>query len=241
MNPTVIIDEEFKALIPPSSAEEIDLLTKSVIGQGCHDALKVWHTSDGDVLLDGYTRHGICSKYGVEFDIKPVDVSTREQAREWILRNQLGRRNLSPAEISLLRGRLYNQLKGEQGGDHKSKCQSDTLINAADELAAEHGVSPETIKRDGKLAEAVDVLKETEPDIEEQVLSGGVSRADVVAKSQGKPPVRQSTPESKPIDIKVIGQKFLEDVGTVLAERPEAKPSLIRMLEELLAQLRATT
>ncbi|HOX15830.1 MAG TPA: hypothetical protein PLP18_06860 [Smithellaceae bacterium] len=59
--------------------------------------------------------------------------------------------------MSLLRGRRYNRAKKNHGGhgDQKSGCQNDTP-NAADRLAKEHGVSPATIKRDGKIAAFLD-------------------------------------------------------------------------------------
>jgi hypothetical protein len=88
---------------------------------------------------------------------------------QWIIANQLGRRNLHPDAASLLRGRLYNMRKltkaeaGAIGGS--SKYQSDTCSkDTADALATEFGVSAPTIKRDGAFAEAVDILSEHEPD-----------------------------------------------------------------------------
>jgi hypothetical protein len=66
--------------------------------------------------------------------------------------DQLGRRNLTPDQMSVIRGR---QDGGH--GDQKSEYQNDTP-NAAEALAREHGVSPATIKRDGKKAELLDAL-----------------------------------------------------------------------------------
>lgn len=56
--------------------------------------------------------------------------------------NQLGRRNLTPDQTHVIRGRLYNRTKktkveaGAIGG--VSKGQNDTLINQAEVLAASH-------------------------------------------------------------------------------------------------------
>ncbi|MGD0093969.1 MAG: hypothetical protein ABSE73_29015 [Planctomycetota bacterium] len=58
------------------------------------------------------------------------------------LSKKLARRNLTPDAAALLRGRRYNRTKGKQGGDHKSKCQNDTLISTAKVLAAKHGERP---------------------------------------------------------------------------------------------------
>ena len=42
---------------------------------------------------------------------------TREEVLDWIDTNQLARRNLSPDQAALVRGRIYNRAKGGQGGD----------------------------------------------------------------------------------------------------------------------------
>lgn len=59
---------------------------------------------------------------------------------------------LTPDQMSILRGRRYNRLKKGQGGDHRSKSQSATLIDSSQWLAKEHGVHRATIIRDGKRA-----------------------------------------------------------------------------------------
>ena len=53
----------------------------------------------------------------------------------------------------------YNRQKKAQGGDRKSegsKDQNEPLISTAERLAAEHHVSPASVKRAGKFAEEVD-------------------------------------------------------------------------------------
>lgn len=66
--------------------------------------------------------------------------------------------------MSLLRGRRYNRTKkaiGEHKGNQHTKMeihQNDGIPNTAERLAQQHGVSKATIERDGKFAEAVEVL-----------------------------------------------------------------------------------
>jgi hypothetical protein len=58
---------------------------------------------------------------------------------------------------------------------------SGPLERTADRLAAQHGVSAPTIKRDGQFAAAVETLRPHVPDIEQRVMSGDVpSKAAVV-------------------------------------------------------------
>jgi hypothetical protein len=55
----IIINSEFKNLIPPLSAEEKQLLADNILRDGCRDALLLWN----DTLIDGHNRHEICSKF----------------------------------------------------------------------------------------------------------------------------------------------------------------------------------
>jgi len=147
------IDLEFQALIPPLSIEEKAQLESNIVSEGCRDALVVWE----GIILDGHNRFEICQRRGIEYQTKEIVLPDREAAADWIDKNQLGRRNLTPDQMSLIRGRRYNRAKktkaeaGSMGGSSKGHFDL-CLPSTADRLAKEHGVSPATIKRDGRVA-----------------------------------------------------------------------------------------
>ena len=86
------IDAEFRALIPPLSAEEYDQLAENIAADGCTDSIAIWK----DTIIDGHNRFKICTERGIEFGIINIpNLVTREDVKIWICRNQLGRRNLS--------------------------------------------------------------------------------------------------------------------------------------------------
>ena len=87
---------------------------------------------------------------------------------DWIDRNQMGRRNLTPDQFTLLLGRLYNRQKQRHGGDRKSKGQNGPLINTAERMASEYCVSQRTVKRAGGFAKEV----EGTPELAEAVKEG---------------------------------------------------------------------
>jgi len=149
----VRIDPEFKALIPRLSPEEVGQLEENLRMHGCRDSLVTWR----GVLLDGHHRLAICQTLGLSFKTTAVDLPDREAAKDWIEANQLGRRNLTPDQASLLRGRRYQRMKKSVGKPVGIMGQSDP-ISTAETLAHQHGVSPSTIKRDAKRAEFVDSL-----------------------------------------------------------------------------------
>ncbi len=53
-DPDVLIDEEFKSLIPPHTAEERSLLREKLSREGCRDPLVLW--KGRRVVLDGMVR-----------------------------------------------------------------------------------------------------------------------------------------------------------------------------------------
>ena len=171
------IDPEFRALIPPLSQEERMQLEENILRDGCRDPLVTWN----GVLLDGHNRYSICTAHGLFFDTIAIALTDREAAADWIDTNQLGRRNLTPDQASLLRGRRYNRAKGKQGGDTPNRQ------NVALDLAAAHGVSDRTIERDGQFASAVETLKGVVEDIEERVMSGDVPSKQAVVEAARQP------------------------------------------------------
>ena len=87
----VKIDPEFEKLIPPLETEEYRQLEENIMKDGCREALTVWN----GVLVDGHNRYRICTEHHIKFQTENMDFPNREAVIEWILRNQLGRRNLS--------------------------------------------------------------------------------------------------------------------------------------------------
>ena len=165
------IDIEFKSLIPPLKQDELDLLEQSIVAEGCHDALVIW--LEEDILLDGHNRYDICNKHNLPFTTRAVSLSSRDAAMDWIDTNQLGRRNLSPDQMSIIRGRLYNRMKKPHGGSSDQFGHS--LVKTSEKLAEQLGVSPTTIKRDGKIASFL----EEHPVEAEAVLQGETSLTDI--------------------------------------------------------------
>jgi hypothetical protein len=87
---------------------------------------------------------------------------------DWMDTNQLGRRNLSPVDFKLALGRRYNRTKKSVGKPEGTILGQIDPISTAAKLATQHGVSEATVKRAGKLAEAV----EAHPEIKEAIASG---------------------------------------------------------------------
>ena len=94
MSASPIIDPEFHSIIPPLAPEEYELLKENIKRDGCRNALSVW--KDQNILLDGHNRLDICNKLNTEYRIEYILIPSRAEAVEWIVKNQLGRRNVPP-------------------------------------------------------------------------------------------------------------------------------------------------
>lgn len=99
---TIEINPELKSLIYPLSFEEYELLEKSIIDDGCRDALILW----GKIIIDGHNRYEICKKNNIEFKTFQKDFEDIEYAKEWIIINQFSRRNLNPYQHLTLSKKL---------------------------------------------------------------------------------------------------------------------------------------
>ena len=167
------IDAEFASLIPPLSAEERQQLEDNIVEHGgARDPLVVWASKGTLTLLDGHNRYEICTRLELPFDVHEMRFGSRDEASDWMDRNQLGRRNLHPDAFTLLLGRRYNRAKKSHGGARGASPQSGDLKRTAQRIADEHGVSKNTVERAGKFAESVEKAKKIDPTIEAKVTSG---------------------------------------------------------------------
>lgn len=170
----LVVDAEFKALIPPLSADEYGLLQASILAEGCRDAIVVWQGQN--IILDGHNRYTICTANGVTFQVVERAFETRDDAIVWIIQNQFGRRNLT----GFVRGELAQKLKdviarkakAQQGQRTDIRQNSDECshsIRTDEELGKVAGVSRDTIRK-------VETVSTKAPEsVKERARSGDIS------------------------------------------------------------------
>lgn len=148
------IDPEFQALIPPLTSGELTQLEQNLLRDGCREPLVVW--KDEGILLDGHNRHAICTKHGLSFKTAELPFPDRDAAKEWVIFNQFGRRNLNAfqrAEIAL-KLEPYIAARAKQQQIRKPKTQPSVRQNSDEQglvtnrrLAKLAGLSHDTIHR----------------------------------------------------------------------------------------------
>lgn len=95
----IVVNEELKAYIEPLTPDEHDALERSILAEGCRDALVLW----GDVLVDGHNRYGICQKHGLPFQtVQNPRFTSMEDVHLWMIDQHLGRRSVSDFQRGVL-------------------------------------------------------------------------------------------------------------------------------------------
>jgi hypothetical protein len=84
------------------------------------------------LLLDGHNRHEICTKHDIFYKIEEISLGDRQAAINWIVNNQLGRRNLTAAHLSYFRGKLYNFSKVQGERNDLTSGQNDHRLTGAE-------------------------------------------------------------------------------------------------------------
>lgn len=92
------IDPEFRALIAPLQPEERAQLEANLQEHGCRDPLVVWRGT----LIDGHNRYEICERLRIRYRTVEIALPSREHVLLWIEENQLGRRNLTDDQRSVI-------------------------------------------------------------------------------------------------------------------------------------------
>ena len=181
------IDPEFQSQIPPLTDDEFKQLEENILKEGkLISPLIVW----GNTLVDGHNRYAILQKHPeIYFSTIPLPFESREEVLAWICKNQLGRRNLTPEQKYYLMGKQYEAEKAAHGGNRKSSDAKSSLLNAnlidstktCDRIAAENGVSKDTVIRASKYMKGVEIAEELMPGLKQSILSGQtkVSKADM--------------------------------------------------------------
>jgi hypothetical protein len=218
------IDPEFKSLIPGISEDELKGLEQSLLDEGCRDPLVLWD----DILLDGHNRLDICTRHEISFKTIGKTFDNRDQAKIWIICNQLSRRNLTPEDKTYLIGIQYKLEKKEVGGQlpRKGGDQNEPALRTAEKIAEQHNISPATVKRAEKFADALDKLPTKE---KQEVLSGksGKTKKEIINPKSRKEE-RQECEKKRKLEqermapeFKKAFEKFYEEVRKAKSQKWE--------------------
>lgn len=95
----ITVNEELLAYIDPLTPDEYAALERSLLAEGCRDALVLW----GEVLVDGHNRYGICSRHGIPYNtVQNSHFKSIDDVHLWMIDQHLGRRSVSDFQRGVL-------------------------------------------------------------------------------------------------------------------------------------------
>jgi hypothetical protein len=217
--------DEFEKLLPRLSAESYSLLRASIEFAGVREAILVWEDVPGHAfIVDGHNRCRIAEHEGKTSTLRycPVlSIKSKEDAIDWIIANQLMRRNLTDAQRMMFVGmaaareaakgkrkRADISRKIRKGENHQNK-ESVEKPTSRDEVAKELGSTPHKVKAALAMQKKLSALDVEEPKVADTI------RDDV------RSGVIQSARELK----KALKQRTIE--GMTVTEPAKKKPTLI--------------
>ena len=95
----ITVNEELRSFIDPLTDIEYAALERSLLAEGCRDALVLW----GEVLIDGHNRYAICRKHGIDFKaVQNTSFAALDDVMLWVIDNHLARRSVSDFQRGVL-------------------------------------------------------------------------------------------------------------------------------------------
>lgn len=232
------IDPEFESRIPPLTDDEFQQLEENILADGkIISPIIVW----GDVIIDGHNRFRIAEKHPhIAFTTCEREFADRHEVIAWICKNQLGRRNLTFQQKKYLIGKQYESEKATHGahdgfrGNQYQELVSSQLGNlpnhskTCERIAAENGISKNSVLRAESFAKAVDIADEIDPGIRSEILAGRIkpTQRDVETLAKAEQEERPALVEElrNPPDRRnrVLPERHLLSLEQIAAEMPDA-------------------
>jgi len=232
----IIVTEELKAYIDPLTEDEYAALERSILAEGCRDALVLW----GDVLVDGHNRHGICTKHGIPFQtVQNTRFKSMEDVHLWMIDQHLGRRSVSDFQRGVLALRkkeimearrlaVLNDPSPESSAAAVEPAEgvTDTPVPAAPALKSREAIARAARISSATVTQIEKIQKAAAPELVAAVKSGEVSIsaaaviADLPAEEQaaaaagGKKELRQA---AKRVRESKVGKKAAGDAVSEVA------------------------
>ncbi|NHZ87440.1 hypothetical protein F2P45_00085 [Massilia sp. CCM 8733] len=221
----ITINEELRSFIDPLTANEYAALERSLLAEGCRDALVLWN----DVLIDGHNRYEICQKHSIPFKtVQNATFASLDDVMLWMIDNHLARRSVSDYQRGVLALRKKDIVAArvaqraaepespQAAAPDAAKVPESPPWNTREDVAKAARVSSNTISQIERIQKAAT------PQLVEAVRSGTISinAAANVA----------SLPESVQIAAVAGGRKELQQAARQVREqkassRPPKEPA----------------
>jgi hypothetical protein len=183
----IVVNEELKAYIDPLTADEYESLERSLLAEGCRDALVLW----GDTLVDGHNRYGICRKHDIPFQtVQNERFRSIDDVHLWMIEQHLGRRSVSDFQrgvLALRKREIMTERRARVAESESGESESDIPFDttgaqpaAAKPARVNPNDSRKEIAREARISSSQvgmieKIRKEATPEVVAAVKSGTLS------------------------------------------------------------------
>jgi hypothetical protein len=184
----ITVNEALKVYIDPLTPDEHAALERSLLTEGCRDALVLW----GDVLVDGHNRYAICQQHGLPFQtVQNTRFKSIEDVHLWMIDQHLGRRSVSDFQRGVLalrkkaivadrRARFLAHSAAQSASNADEQADGPPWDGAADVPPAEALNSREAMAKAARLSSNQIVMiekiqKQAAPEVVAALKSGTIS------------------------------------------------------------------
>ena len=226
----ITINDELRAFIDPLTANERAALERSLLAEGCRDALVLW----GEVLIDGHNRYAICQQHNIPFKtVQNPNFNSIDDVMLWVIDNHLARRSVSDYQrgvLALRKKDIVSARVAQRAAEPDSGASAEPAAAAAaegppwntrEDIAKAARVSSNTISQIERIQKAAT------PELVEAVRSGTISinaAANVASlpESEQKAAVAGGRKELQQAARQVREQKAASRPPKEIADDPEA-------------------
>jgi hypothetical protein len=215
----ITINEVLRSYIDPLTPSEYSALERSLLAEGCRDALVLWN----DVLIDGHNRYAICRKHDIAFKtVQNTGFESIDDVMLWMIDNHLARRSVSDFQ----RGVLALRKKEIVAAKGAAPLAAGAASAADGDEGARAGDPPWHTREDiakaarlssNQISQIEKIQKAATPELVEAVRSGTISinAAATVA----------SLPQAEQVAAVAGGKKQLQQAAKEIREqRAAARP-----------------
>ena len=241
----IVVNEALKAYIDPLTADEYGSLERSILAEGCRDALVLW----GDVLVDGHNRYGICKKHGLPFQTTQSSLfKTLEDVHLWMIDQHLGRRSVSDFQRGVLALRKREILAERTAQASQMGFKADAVVPSEVEEMVELAM-PVTLKSREDIAKAArlsssqvvmieKIQKQAAPELVAAVKSGTISINAAAAVATLPAEEQVAAAAAGKDQLKQAAKRVREARRSVREERATQTAHAVEALEPTLLELR---
>ena len=238
---TILVNDELLAYIDPLTPDEHAALERSLLAEGCRDALVLW----GEVLVDGHNRYGICTRHGIAFNtVQNTHFKSLDDVHLWMIEQHLGRRSVSDFQRGVLALRRRDILSARMPAPPDAAPATEPQSTSAPSPAApEPMTSREAIAKAARISSTTvnqieKIQKSATPELVAAVKSGTISinAAATVA----------SLPAEAQVAAVAGGRKELQQAARQVREtravartEPESPEGVIARLRQTISELSA--